>query len=334
MSNVADVAENGKSGFDLINAIRKLRGLRKTERLLFLELAFHKNNQTGQCNPGYACLAEDLELSVSSVRRTIRALEEKGLIRKTPGFAKVSSKYAFTLPAEAFKEEKGSVTSEPPRVSPEGGGGVVTSDQREWSLATRGSGHQRPEGVVTSDHQTVLELQKELQKEEREQRTLSKPSFHDSKRQKARPENPAAIQAFMESEGMSPMQAIKESETMFHYYESKGWKGIVDWQSSAKVWMLRARPEPGGPKTLQQTGQEMAVQWDRLQDVLSVGDEEAASRGQHYDVTSPAGNKPRTRQVGEILENEDYEDQAERDALLWEQDQIRYEEAKAGRKSA
>ena len=328
MSSVPHAQDNGKRtppkdnsevGFTLLNGIRKLRGLRKTERLLLLELGFRKNNTTGQCDPGYARLAEDLELSVSDVRRAIRTLEKKGLIRKTPGFAKVSSKYAFTLPAEAFKEETGSVTSEPHPPSPEGGG-VVTRDHREWSPATTGSVHPRPQGVVTGEHLTALELRKELRREEREQHALSKPSFHDSKRQKARPENPAAIHAFMESEGMAPMQALKESETMFHYYESKGWKNIVDWQSSAKVWMLRARPAPG---SLEQTTQAMNEQWDRIEQQLSVGDTEAAET-RSFDVTSPTeGSRPRTRQkpVGKVLTDEE----------LFDRDLLRYKERKPRR---
>ena len=201
---------------------------------------------------------------------------------------------------------------------------------------TRGSGHQRPEGVVTSDHQTVLELQKELSLEERGKRTPSKPSLHDSKRQQARPEDPATIQVFLESEGVPPTQALKESQTMFHYYEARGWKNIVDWQSSAKLWMLRARPEPG-PKTLDQTKQEMEAQWDRLQR-FSVGDEEAAEQGQSYDVTSPA---PRTRQVGRIkTAGTVLTPREEREARLAEQDEQYFkrleeeERAKAGRKSA
>ena len=317
--------DNSEVGFTLLNGIRKVRGLRPIEQRLFLELGFHKNNTTGQCNPGYARLAEDLELSISAVRQTIRTLEKRGLIRKTPGFAGVSSKYAFTLPAEAFKEERGSDTSEPHPLSPEGGG-VSPGEQRECHYGNRGSVTTGTEGVSPGEHPTALELRKELRKEEREQRTPSKPSFHDSKRQKARPENPTAIQAFMESEGMAPMQALKESETMFHYYESKGWKNIVDWQSSAKVWMLRARPEDG-PKTLDQTSREMQTQWDRIEQRFSVGDEQSAEH-QHFDVTSPGAMSDKIKQLGKILEAEAQED---RDARLWKQDQVRYQTMKAKR---
>ena len=330
MNTLAEAAENGKSGFDLLNAIRKLRGLRPIERLLLLELGFHKNNQTGQCNPGYKCLAEDLELSVSAVRQTIRTLEKKGLIRKTPGFAKVSSRYAFTLPAEAFKEEKESVTSEPPRVSPEGGG-VSPGDHSQCHQETTPSVTTGTEGVSPGEHQTALELRKELRREERGQkRTPSKPSFHDSKRQKARPENPAAIQAFMESEGIAPTQATAESSKMFHYYEARGWKNIVDWKAAARRWMLSARPEGrpnGGPKTLDQTKQEMEEQWDRIER-FSVGDAESAET-QSYDVTSPT---PGARQVGKkaagtVLTPEEQDE----DQRRFERDQQRYEEAQARR---
>ena len=68
--------------------------------------------------------------------------------------------------------------------------------------------------------------------------------------------------------------------------------------------------------------------------LLSVGDTLSA-QGQSYDVTSPAGARPKTRQVGKILTV-----QEKREARLAEQDELEFrrweeeEQAKAGRKSA
>ena len=146
-------AENGKSGFNLLNSIRPIKGLRPIEKLLLLELAFHKNKETGRCNPGYKRLAAMLDLSVSAVRRAIRALEEKGLIRKTPGFAKVSSEYEFIL-------EEGSVTTGTLPLSPEGGG-VSLGDHSQCHQETTPSVTTGTEGVSPGEHQTVLEQRKE-----------------------------------------------------------------------------------------------------------------------------------------------------------------------------
>ena len=85
------------TGFGLINKIRDTPDLRPLERLLLLELAFHKNSRTGRCNPGQKRLADRLEISVSGVRKTIEKLTAKGLLCVKPGIGKHSTEYHFAL---------------------------------------------------------------------------------------------------------------------------------------------------------------------------------------------------------------------------------------------
>ena len=68
---------------------------------------------------------------------------------------------------------------------------------------------------------------------------------------------------------------------------------------------------------------------------LSVGDEEAAEQGQHFDVTSPAGDEypaGRTirRQVGKVLTPEEQNEEAERMCL---EEQAAYEAEQAAMKA-
>lgn len=76
-------------------------GLTASERYLMIELADHHNASTGRCDPSLARLADRTGLSTATVKRTLTALEDRGLIARERSNGAHRTRYALALPAEA-----------------------------------------------------------------------------------------------------------------------------------------------------------------------------------------------------------------------------------------
>lgn len=71
-----------------------------SNKLVLLMLASHHNGHTGQCNPSHKRLAEECDMSVSTVIRAIASLEEGGFIKvrkKTKDKIKQSNDYKLLI---------------------------------------------------------------------------------------------------------------------------------------------------------------------------------------------------------------------------------------------
>ena len=77
-------------------ATRQQAGSAQAKCLLMI-LANHTNQDSGLCNPSLATLAASCEMSVTSVKKSLRELEKRGLIRRISGSRTVSNRYELAL---------------------------------------------------------------------------------------------------------------------------------------------------------------------------------------------------------------------------------------------
>jgi DNA-binding transcriptional MocR family regulator len=68
-------------------------------KLLWGQLKFHRNRATGQCNPRYKVLAEELGLCLNSVRRGMAELRRAGLVTATK-HVRASSYVLYEIPQD------------------------------------------------------------------------------------------------------------------------------------------------------------------------------------------------------------------------------------------
>lgn len=77
-----------------------------TDKLVLVTLAYHYNDESGQCNPGIATLASETGMSERSVQRTIRRLESANYLRVTNPNGGRGNRMAVEL---LFDSEKGDI---------------------------------------------------------------------------------------------------------------------------------------------------------------------------------------------------------------------------------
>jgi len=81
-----------------------VKGLDPATRLVLLSLAGRANNTTYECFPAHKTLAEDTETSVSTVKRALAKLVERGIIKvdeqRRPNEAKSSNRYRLMVDIE------------------------------------------------------------------------------------------------------------------------------------------------------------------------------------------------------------------------------------------
>jgi Helix-turn-helix domain len=64
--------------------------------LVYLALAYRRNESSGRCDPSFATLAQDCQLNERSVQRTIKTLRDRGLIMvKDSGFGNRYYRHRF-----------------------------------------------------------------------------------------------------------------------------------------------------------------------------------------------------------------------------------------------
>jgi hypothetical protein len=68
-----------------IDWVQSRRDLTPAERLIGGRIGWHKNLETGQCNPGYGTLAKESGYPIRTVIRAVAGLERKGCITITRG---------------------------------------------------------------------------------------------------------------------------------------------------------------------------------------------------------------------------------------------------------
>jgi hypothetical protein len=56
------------------------------EKLVLIMLANHTNSHTGQCNPSHKLLADECSMGVSTLKRHLQSLTDKGLISVIPSY--------------------------------------------------------------------------------------------------------------------------------------------------------------------------------------------------------------------------------------------------------
>jgi len=68
--------------------------LEPTEKLIALRLVWHRNANSGRCDPSQSRLARDVGVSIATVKRAILSLERKGVLARKRG--QRSCLYAFS----------------------------------------------------------------------------------------------------------------------------------------------------------------------------------------------------------------------------------------------
>jgi DNA-binding transcriptional MocR family regulator len=71
-----------------------------SQKLVLIMLASHQNGHTGQCNPSHKRLADECNMSVSTVKRALSELEEGGFLKiknKTKNKIKQSNDYKLLI---------------------------------------------------------------------------------------------------------------------------------------------------------------------------------------------------------------------------------------------
>lgn len=155
------------------------------EMLVYLALLSRRNSKTGKCWPGIATIADDARCSRSTAKRTIRRLEERGLIRiehRAKGAGGHDSNiYRVALLPDRMPEattsakgtripkrqnHAGSVLPDPRVGSPRPGGRVSQTHEQDEGNKTKGTneGHR---SSLTARHDP-------------DHRTSSSPALHNS----------------------------------------------------------------------------------------------------------------------------------------------------------
>ena len=85
------------------NVYKCVRNTTGTQQAVLVAIAYHKNKDTGRCDPGYECLARETRFTVRTVANAIKALKRLGLLDwKSGGWTKsgdpMANKYILTLP--------------------------------------------------------------------------------------------------------------------------------------------------------------------------------------------------------------------------------------------
>ena len=96
-------------------AIWAVEGLRSTERLVLLAVAYFADSNGANSYPAQQTLASMCSCSPRSIKRTLRSLRERGLITATGKGRKGTIRYTVELPLATAPPRQGVTPPAPPR---------------------------------------------------------------------------------------------------------------------------------------------------------------------------------------------------------------------------
>jgi hypothetical protein len=102
-----------------------VRGIPPAAKVVLWHLADRHNKDTGQCNPSQALLADDCEMSRSSLNNQLALLERAGLIKRVQAVDAKTKRQLSTSYILCFNN------SEPQEPCPKSGHGAVSKSEAE-----------------------------------------------------------------------------------------------------------------------------------------------------------------------------------------------------------
>ena len=268
-------------------------------------LLYHRNAETGKCNPSQALLATEMNCSERHIRKLLKKdLPHLVTTRQTQH----SLNYTLHLPEN------------PPHMlvsSPAPGEFPVTHVTDSHPEQACRSDRNRRAGPTGTGVPTNIEgTEKEHSFVKGQQKTFS------SKKGKANKPTIGAVQAAFEKRGFPPGQAKAEARRFCDYNEEKSWR--MNWEQGVERWQPKepeqqtaeSRPAPPlykPPEVEEHTPEEQASNL-------------AVLRGAQQPLTIRAKPVGKTRQVGTVLTPKAKRDAAleardEADLRRWEEEQ-------------
>ena len=320
MSNVDHTAENGKSGqtelrpgsiLDLQSRVFHSPTTSDGRHLLHI-LLYHRNAETGKCNPSQALLAKEMNCSERHIRKILtKDLPHLVTTKQTQH----SLKYTLHLPENP-----------PPMLvsSPAPGEFPVThvADSHP-EQACRSDRNRRAGPTGTGVPTNIERTEKEHSFVEDQQKTFSPKKGTDIK------PTLKAVQVAFEKRGLPSGQAKTEAKRFRDYNKEKNWR--MNWEQGVERW----QPKEPGQQTVESRPVLPLYKPPEVEEHTPEQRERnlAVLKGVQQPLTARA--EPKTRQVGKILTAKEKREAATEEAQdaavrQWQEE----EQAKAGRKTA
>lgn len=222
-----------------------------SQKLVLLMLADHCNGNTGQCNPSQKLLAEECEMSVSSLKAQIKALAEKKLLTVLPRFSEgVQLPNQYRLNFDCSKADSEGVRQ------------ILTGGQADYDggVGQILTGGQADSGYKPVTEPVTIETVIEPKEGERKNERGNERNENKGRTEKLVFKTPTIgeIEEYATENGLQI-----DAGRFFDYYESNGWtvgkSKMKNWQATVRNWTRRDFNNGGGNATHQQSNKKLSA---------------------------------------------------------------------------